>query len=75
MDNGVLLPTLGHKEQYSTNMRSFFEIVPCDSEMNGRLTTSSFNGVQSADPRLAQTNGKIRGTIFPFVSLTIRSKR
>ena len=24
---------------------------------------------------LAQTNGKIRGTIFPFVSLTIRSKR
>ena len=24
----------------------FFEIVPCDSELNGRLTTSFLNGVQ-----------------------------
>ncbi|MBL5008828.1 hypothetical protein A5860_001738 [Enterococcus faecium] len=26
----------------------FFEIAPCDSELNGRLTTSFLNGVQSA---------------------------
>ncbi|MBX4222886.1 hypothetical protein, partial [Enterococcus faecium] len=24
----------------------FFELVPCDSELNGRLTTSFLNGVQ-----------------------------
>ncbi|MEJ4496943.1 hypothetical protein SJ897_09040, partial [Enterococcus faecium] len=29
----------------------FFEIAPCDSELNGRLTTSDINGVQSTDPR------------------------
>ncbi|AYM74232.1 hypothetical protein D9Z05_03355 [Enterococcus faecium] len=29
----------------------FFEIAPCASELNGRLTTSFLNGVQSADPR------------------------
>ncbi|PEH47959.1 hypothetical protein CRM75_08625 [Enterococcus faecium] len=26
-------------------------MVPCDSELNGRLTTSFLNGVQSADLR------------------------
>ena len=24
----------------------FFEVAPCDAELNGRLTTSSLNGVQ-----------------------------
>ncbi|EOD7438688.1 hypothetical protein ACJQ40_003261, partial [Enterococcus faecium] len=28
-----------------------FEIVPCNSELNGRFTTSFLNGVQSAAPR------------------------
>ncbi|AQY31315.1 hypothetical protein CRN01_01140 [Enterococcus faecium] len=26
--------------------KQFFEIAPCDSELNGRLTTSFLNGVQ-----------------------------
>ncbi|EGP5215172.1 hypothetical protein EGW26_04355 [Enterococcus faecium] len=26
-------------------------MVPCDSELNGRFTTSPLNGVQSAAPR------------------------
>ncbi|WP_235045708.1 hypothetical protein, partial [Enterococcus faecium] len=29
----------------------FFEIVPCDSKLNGRLTTSSLNGVLLPTPR------------------------
>ncbi|EPI10187.1 hypothetical protein D357_01500 [Enterococcus faecium SD3B-2] len=29
----------------------FFEIAPCDSELNDRLTTSFLNGVQSTDLR------------------------
>ncbi|AUO62765.1 hypothetical protein B1P95_07145 [Enterococcus faecium] len=50
--NGVLLPTPRSQGTiFNKHEKLFFEIVPCDSEMNGRLTTSSFNGVQSADPR------------------------
>ncbi|PQD87495.1 hypothetical protein CUM70_15395 [Enterococcus faecium] len=33
----------------------FFEFVPCNSELGGRLTTSPLNGVQSADPRYSLT--------------------
>ena len=50
--NGVLLPTPRSQVTiFNKHEELFFEIVPCDSELNGRLTTSFLNGVQSADPR------------------------
>ncbi|MDV4390677.1 hypothetical protein NND51_10795, partial [Enterococcus faecium] len=50
--NGVLLPTLRSQVKiFIKHEKLFFEIAPCDSELNGRLTTSDINGVQSTDPR------------------------
>ncbi|RCF80410.1 hypothetical protein B1181_01430 [Enterococcus faecium] len=50
--NGVLLPTPRSQVTiFNKHEKLFFEIVPCASELNGRLTTSSLNSVQSADPR------------------------
>ncbi|MGC2952015.1 hypothetical protein ACPTI3_14805, partial [Enterococcus faecium] len=50
--NGVLLPTLRSQVKiFIKQEKLFFEIAPCDSELNGRLTTSEINGVQSTDPR------------------------
>ena len=50
--NGVLLPTPRSQVTiFIKHEKLFFEIVPCDSELNGRLTTSFLNGVQSADLR------------------------
>ena len=38
----------------------FFEIAPCDSELNGRLTTSFLNGVQKlASAAISPTKRKI----------------
>ncbi|PQG48509.1 hypothetical protein, partial [Enterococcus faecium] len=45
--NGVLMPT--PRSQVTIVIKHeklFFEIAPCDAELNGRLTTSSLNGVQ-----------------------------
>ncbi|PQF87930.1 hypothetical protein CUS59_01710 [Enterococcus faecium] len=45
--NGVLLPTPRPQVTiFIKHEKLFFEIAPCDSELNGRLTTSSLNGVQ-----------------------------
>ncbi|PQG70991.1 hypothetical protein CUS58_03780 [Enterococcus faecium] len=50
--NGVLLPTPRSQVTIFIKYEElFFGIAPCDSELNGRLTTSSLNGVQSTDPR------------------------
>ncbi|AUO61438.1 hypothetical protein B1P88_13760 [Enterococcus faecium] len=50
--NIVLLPTPRSQVTISNKYKKlFFELVPCDSELNGRLTTSFLNGVQSAVPR------------------------
>ena len=50
--NGVLLPTPRSQVKiFIKHEKLFFEIAPYDSELNGRLTTSFLNGVQSADPR------------------------
>ncbi|HFP8453800.1 TPA: hypothetical protein ACOBHK_002254, partial [Enterococcus faecium] len=39
--NGVLLPTPRSQVTiFNKHEKLFFEIVPCDSELNGRLTTS-----------------------------------
>ncbi len=45
--NGALRPT--PRSQVTIVIKHeklFFEITPCDSELNGRRTTSSLNGVQ-----------------------------
>ncbi|EGP5146022.1 hypothetical protein EFL02_08980 [Enterococcus faecium] len=48
--NGVLLPTPRSQITiFNKQEKLFFEIAPCDSELNGRLTTSFLNGVQSAN--------------------------
>ncbi|KAA0691132.1 hypothetical protein DTX73_06355 [Enterococcus faecium] len=45
--NGVLLPTPRSQVTISIKHKKLsFEIVSCDSELNGRLTTSFLNGVQ-----------------------------
>ena len=50
--NSVLLPTPQSQVTiFNKHGKLFFEIAPCDSELNGRLTTSFLNGVQSADSR------------------------
>ncbi|WP_205237765.1 hypothetical protein, partial [Enterococcus faecium] len=39
--NGVLLPTLRSQVTiFNKHEKLFVEIAPCDSELNGRLTTS-----------------------------------
>ncbi|PQC69310.1 hypothetical protein CUN43_06780 [Enterococcus faecium] len=39
--NGVLLPTpRSQVTLFNKHEKLFFEIAPCDSELNGRLTTS-----------------------------------
>ncbi len=44
--NGVLLPTPRSQVTiFIKHEKLFFEIAPCDSELNGRLTTSFLNGV------------------------------
>ncbi|HFJ6306703.1 TPA: hypothetical protein ACGV6J_002524, partial [Enterococcus faecium] len=45
--NGVLLPTPRSQVTiFNKHEKLFFELVPCDSELDGRLTTSFLNGVQ-----------------------------
>ncbi|PQG94876.1 hydrolase [Enterococcus faecium] len=50
----------------------FFEIAPCDSELNGRLTTSFLNGVQKlASAVISSTKRKIGGAIFVWLFLLL----
>ena len=50
----------------------FFEIAPCDSELNGRLTTSFLNGVQKlASAAISPTKRKIRGAILVWLFLLL----
>ncbi|EJY32146.1 hypothetical protein HMPREF1353_01120 [Enterococcus faecium 513] len=45
--NGVLLTTPRSQDTiFNKHEKLFFEIALCDSEWNGRLTTSFLNGVQ-----------------------------
>ncbi|WP_219842790.1 hypothetical protein, partial [Enterococcus faecium] len=53
--NGVLLPTPRSQVTiFIKHEELFFEIAPCDSELNGRLTTSFLNGV----PEVASSKNK-----------------
>ena len=53
--NGVLLPIPRSQVTiFNKHEELFFEIVPCDSELNGRLTTSFLNGV----PEVASSKNK-----------------
>ncbi|RCG12388.1 hypothetical protein B1145_04520, partial [Enterococcus faecium] len=59
--NGVLLPTPRSQGTIvNKHEKLFFEIAPCDSELNGRLTTSFLNGVQKlASAVISPTKRKI----------------
>ena len=57
-------------------MGSYFSkpllIAPCDSELNGRLTTSSLNGVQKlASAVISLTKRKIGEAIFVWLGLLL----
>jgi uncharacterized membrane protein YfhO len=70
-EKGVEMEATGRKASGTVNTRSqvkifnkheklFFEIAPCDSELNGRLTTSFLNGVQKlASAVISPTKRKI----------------
>ncbi|HFF8383827.1 TPA: hypothetical protein ACGE36_001429, partial [Enterococcus faecium] len=59
--NGVLLPTPRSQVTiFNKHEKLFFEIVPCDSELNGRPTTSFLNGVQKlASAVISSTKRKL----------------
>ncbi|MFN6693477.1 hypothetical protein, partial [Enterococcus faecium] len=57
---------------FNKHEKLFFEIVPCDSELNGRLTTSFLNGVQKlASTVISSTKRKIGGAIFVWLFLLL----
>ncbi|EGP5220302.1 hypothetical protein EAC26_02695 [Enterococcus faecium] len=50
----------------------FFELVPCDSELNGRLTTSFLNGVQKlASAVISPTKLKTSESVFTWLFLLL----
>ena len=56
--------------------KQFFEIAPCDSELNGRLTTSSLNGVQKlASTALSPIRWKIWSAIFIWLFLLLDAEQ
>ncbi|WP_219842317.1 hypothetical protein, partial [Enterococcus faecium] len=67
--NGVLLPTLRSQVTIFIKYEElFFGIAPCDSELNGRLTTSDINGAQKlASAVISPTNSKTLGAIFVWL--------
>ncbi|EPC6336582.1 hypothetical protein ACR0YU_000637 [Enterococcus faecium] len=71
--NGVLLPT--PRSQVTIVIKHeklFFEIVPCNSELNGRFTTSFLNGAQKlASAVISPTKRKIGGAIFVWLFLLL----
>ncbi|WP_218962040.1 hypothetical protein, partial [Enterococcus faecium] len=75
--NRILLPT--SRSQVTIVIKHeklFFEIAPCDSEFNGRLTTSSLNGVQKlASAVISPTKRKIGGAIFVWLFLLLDAEQ
>ncbi|PQF01475.1 hydrolase [Enterococcus faecium] len=47
-------------------------MAPCDSELNGRLTTSFLNGVQKlASAVISSANSKTRKAVFAWLFLLL----
>ena len=75
--NGVLLPTPRPQVTiFNKHEKLFFEIDPCDSEWNGRLTPSSLNGVQKlASTALNPIRWKIWSAIFIWLFLLLDAEQ
>ena len=75
--NGVLLPTPRSQVTiFNKHEKPFFEIAPCDSEWNGRFTTSSLNGVQKlASTALNPIRWKIWSAIFIWLFLLLDAEQ
>ena len=75
--NGVLMPTPQPQVTiFNKHEKLFFEIAPCDSELNGRLTTSLLNGVQKlASAVISPAKRKIGGAIFVWLFLLLDAEQ
>ncbi|WP_207190767.1 hypothetical protein, partial [Enterococcus faecium] len=75
--NGVLLPTPRSQVTiFNKHEKLFFEIAPCDSELNGRLTTSWYKRCSKASfSVLSQIYAKMWKAIFTKFFLILETKR
>ena len=75
--NGVLLPTPRSQDTISNkHEKLFFEIAPCDSELNGRLTTSWYKRCSKASfSVLSQIYVKMLKAIFTKFFLILETKQ
>ena len=75
--NGVLLPTPRSQVTISNkHEKLFFEIAPCDSELNGRLTTSWYKRCSKASfSVLSQIYVKMLKAIFTKFFLILETKQ
>ena len=75
--NGVLLPTPRSQVTISNkHEKLFFEIAPCDSELNGRLTTSWYKRCSKASfSVLSQIYVKMWKAIFTKFFLILETKQ
>ncbi|MFK2846604.1 hypothetical protein EH205_03810 [Enterococcus faecium] len=75
--NGVLIPTPRSQVTiFNKHEKLFFEIATCDSELNGRLTTSWYKRCSKASfSVLSQIYAKMWKAIFTKFFLILETKR